>query len=191
MSMTIKEAANNIDLVKAMKILSKNEIGNDLNKIYQFSDAGGKSGYSFGRSQFDVSNNKEAEEFLRNKCGFSAEDIQRLKNKDKNIADLNEKLQLHKKEIDMFDLKHMRDMVKYIENLPDMPKIDNLKTFMQLLDYENQFHISKNGLLHNFLKKLKEVTSKDILDFKLNLKWGKERPDDVLRRFNNIEESNI
>lgn len=189
--MTIKQAIEMISPLKVMEVLTKNEVGSDLSKIYRFSDAGGKSGYSFGRSQFDVSNNKNAELFLKNRCGFTDNDIQRLNDKDPNIEDLNGKLSLHKKEIDMFDLEHIKEMMSYIEKLPNMPEVDNVKTFLQILDYNNQFHISLNGPMHRFLQSLKKVTSKDILDFKMGLKWGKERPDDVLRRYRNIEESSI
>lgn len=185
--MTIKKIARNIDLYKLMNILSLNEISNNEELIYKFSYAGGISGYSFGRSQFDVSHNLEAREFLEKYCDFSKEDITRLLNLDKNILDLNEKLKEHKKEIDFFDLIHVKKMVNYITNLNDMPDIENEKCFVQLVDYHNQFNLSKNGPMHKFLKSLETVSSKQILEFKLNLKWGKTHPNDVMRRYNNIE----
>ena len=33
----------------------------------------------------------------------------------------------------------------------------------------------------------KILKSEDILNFKLGLKWGREQPQDVKRRYNNIE----
>jgi hypothetical protein len=47
--------------------------------------------------------------------------------------------------------------------------------------------MSRGGKLHTFLQTLKRpVTAEDIYKFKLTLKWGKDRPDDVQRRHNNI-----
>ena len=68
-----------------------------------------------------------------------------------------------------------------------MPLVDTEKTFIQLIDYHNQFNLSKNGKLHNWLKERDFIISKTILDFKLKqTKWGREHPQDVIRRFNNI-----
>ena len=68
--MDIKGIAQEIDPVLVMKILAKNEISGNENVICKFSYAGGKSGYSFGRSQFDVTYNLAARKFLIEKCNF-------------------------------------------------------------------------------------------------------------------------
>ena len=74
--MKIKDIAKNIDAVKVMNVIALNEISGNTAVAYRFSRAsGGNSGYSFGRSQFDVSNNPAVSQFLRNKCDFSDEDI--------------------------------------------------------------------------------------------------------------------
>ncbi|WP_443863446.1 hypothetical protein [Fusobacterium ulcerans] len=52
--MNIKQIIENINLEKIMYVISLNEISGNENVIYKFSYAGGKSGYSFGRSKFDV-----------------------------------------------------------------------------------------------------------------------------------------
>ena len=78
-------------------------------------------------------------------------------------------------------------MIKYVGSLDQMPLIDTEKTFIQLVDYHNQFNLSRNGKLHNWLKERKIITSKSILDFKLKeTKWGRENKTDVMRRYNNI-----
>ena len=78
-------------------------------------------------------------------------------------------------------------MINHVATLDNMPELDTEKTFIQLVDYHNQFNLSKNGKLHNWLKERKFITSKSILDFKLKqTKWGKEHPQDVIRRYNNI-----
>ena len=185
--MKIKEIARNIDSNIVMKILALNEVSGNEKVAYKFSYAGAKSGYSFGRSQFDVSNNLAARKFLVDICKFSSNDIVRLLNLEKNIQDLNDKLKEYKKQIDELDLAHVRAIIKYVASLENMPEVDTEKTFIQLVDYHNQFNLEKNGKLHRWLQERKFITSKSILDFKLKeTKWGRENKADVLRRYNNI-----
>ena len=184
--MTAKEIAKMLDLNKVMELLALNEISGKTEVAYRFSYAGtGKSGYSFGRSQFDVSNNSSARAFLRTQCGFTADDVQRLLNMDKDIKDLQAELKNFKKEIDQLDLDHVKGMVEHIAGLEGLPQM-NVEAFIDLVDYHNQFCLHQNGMMHNYLKSLKVVTAKDILAFKLELKWGKMHPQDVRRRWNNI-----
>lgn len=185
--MNIKDIAREIDPVLVMTILAQNEISGNENVITRFSFAGGKSGYSFGRSQFDVTHNSAARDFLKNKCNFATNEIERLLKLDKNIKDLNNKLSNFRKEIDELDLSHVKEMIKYVGSLENMPLVDTEKTFIQLVDYHNQFNLSRDGKLHNWLKERKFITSKSILDFKLKeTKWGRENKADVMRRYNNI-----
>ena len=124
---------------------------------------------------------------LKNICGFTEQDINKLLNLDKDIGYLNERLKLFRTHIDKLDKEHIRDMVNYVASLDELPQFENEKTFVHLLDYHNQFNLSKNGLMHNFIKSKKILTSQDILNFKLGLKWGKKAPQDVKRRYLNIE----
>ena len=101
--MNIKEIIKNINLEKTMYIIAINEISGNENTICKFSYVGGISGYSFGRSQFDVKHNEKARNFLKEKCNFTTKDIERLLKLDKNIKDLNEKLKKYRKEIDELD----------------------------------------------------------------------------------------
>ena len=41
--------------------------------------------------------------------------------------------------------------------------------------------------MHQWLQLKPLLTPDDVLNFKLGLKWGKEHPEDVKRRWNNIE----
>lgn len=183
----IKEIIKNIDLNKIMYVIALNEISGNENVICRFSYAGGISGYSFGRSQFDVKHNSKARNFLKEKCGFTKSDIDRLLRLDKEISDLNNKLKNHREDIDELDKKHIEEMVNYVANLNELPELEDEKTFVHLVDYHNQFNISKNGLMHNFIKTKKILKSHDIYDFKLGLEWGKKAPQDVKRRYLNIE----
>lgn len=176
----------NINLDKVMKVIALNEISGNESVICKFSFAGGISGYSFGRSQFDVKHNSKARSFLKNKCGFTDNDITRLLKLDKNIEDLNTKLKAHRKEIDELDREHIKEMVNHVLGLDGLPNMDE-KTFVHLVDYHNQFNMGKNGMMHKFVKSKKQLIPEDILNFKLGLKWGKKAPQDVKRRFNNIE----
>ena len=185
--MNIKQIMENINLEKIMYVISLNEISGNENVICKFSYAGGKSGYSFGRSQFDVTHNIRARNFLKNICGFSDQDIRKLLNLDKDIGYLNERLKLFRKDIDKLDKDNINQMVNYVASLKELPEFENEKTFVHLVDYHNQFNLSKNGLMHNFIKNKKLLTSQDIYNFKLGLKWGKKAPQDVKRRYNNIE----
>ena len=79
-------------------------------------------------------------------------------------------------------------MVNYVASLKELPEFEDEKTFVHLVDYHNQFNLSKNGLMHRFINNKKVLTSHDILNFKLKeTKWGREQPRDVKRRYNNIE----
>lgn len=183
----IKEIIKNIDLNKIMYVISLNEISGNENVICEFSYAGGISGYSFGRSQFDVKHNSKARNFLKEKCRFTTGDIDRLLRLDKEISDLNNKLKNHRKDIDELDKEHIKEMVNYVANLNELPEFEDEKTFVHLVDYHNQFNLSKNGLMHNFIKSKKVLKSEDIYNFKLGLKWGKKAPQDIKRRYLNIE----
>ena len=185
--MNIKEIIKNINLEKIMYVIALNEISGNENVICKFSFAGGISGYSFGRSQFDVKHNEKARNFLKEKCNFTTKDIERLLKLDKNIKDLNEKLKKYRKEIDELDKEHIKEMVNYVASLGELSEFENEKTFVHLVDYHNQFNLSKNGMMHKFIKSKKILKSEDIYNFKLGLKWGKKAPQDVKRRYLNIE----
>lgn len=186
--MNIKQIMENINLEKIMKVIALNEISGNENVICKFSYAGGKSGYSFGRSQFDVTHNIKARNFLKNICGFSNQDMEKLLNLDKDINHLNERLKLFRVDIDKLDREHIQQMINYVASLEGLPNFENEKTFVHLVDYHNQYNLSKNGLMHRFIKGKKILKSEDILNFKLKeTKWGREQPRDVKRRYNNIE----
>lgn len=176
-------------IIKIMNVIALNEISGNLRVAYKFSKAeGGTSGWSFGRSQFDTKNNPNAINFLKNKCRFSDSDINTLLNANGEVIELNNKLREHTKEIDEYDLEHTTAMVKHVMSLEGMPEIENERVFVHLVDYHNQFNLTTNGKMHNYLKSLKFATCENILNFKLSqTKWGIEHPADVIRRFRNIE----
>ena len=156
--MNIKQIMKNINLNKIMDVIALNEISGNENVICKFSYAGGISGYSFGRSQFDVKHNSKARNFLKEKCGFTKSDLNRLLRLDKEISDLNNKLKNHKEDIDELDKKHIEEMVNYVANLNELPELEDEKTFVHLVDYHNQFNISENGPLPLLIQSTKILT---------------------------------
>lgn len=187
--MNIKECLNTLNKEKVRDVIALNEISGNENVICRFSFAGGISGYSFGRSQFDIKHNKKAIQFLKNKCNFTEEEIQRLEKLEKNIDDLNLKLSKYRKEIDELDNEHVNSMITHVSSLNGLPDFESQKVFVHLVDYHNQFNLSKDGKMHQWLKSIKVLKAEDILNFKLGLKWGKTNPQDVKRRWNNIEKN--
>lgn len=180
---------NTVDCKLVMNILALNEISGNEKVITKFSFAGGISGYSFGRSQFDIKHNPSSRDFLIKKCGFTQNEIDRLLALDKDISDLNEKLAKYRKEIDEYDMRHVQETIDHVSSLDGIPDI-SLKTFVHLVDYHNQFSLSKNGKFHTWIKNRKSLTAEDILEFKLHqTKWGREQPQDVKRRWLNIEKN--
>lgn len=180
---------NTIDCKLVMNILALNEISGNEKVITKFSFTGGISGYSFGRSQFDIKHNPSSRDFLIKKCGFTQNEIDRLLALDKDISDLNEKLAKYRKEIDEYDMRHVQETIDHVSSLDGIPDI-SLKTFVHLVDYHNQFSLSKNGKFHTWIKNRKSLTAEDILEFKLHqTKWGREQPQDVKRRWLNIEKN--
>ena len=63
-----------------------------------------------------------------------------------------------------------------------------METFYHIADYHNQFYLTPDGKLHSYLKSYTgTITPETIRDFKLKqTEWGQKRPNDILRRYNNI-----
>lgn len=180
------------------KILVANELGNDLSLILKFSDPDGirtgKSGYSFGVSQFDLKNNSLSIQCLQ-ECGFTQLEIQELVNQpsisDTHMIHYTSKLEQASEIVERYDHKHMSESLDHVGNLCNTLSgihLQDMETFYHIADYHNQFHFTKDGKLHTHLKEQKgEITPTTILNFKLNkTEWGQKRPDDVMRRYNNI-----
>lgn len=178
-------------------IFVANETGS-ISNIYKFSDADGlrntKSGYSFGLLQYDVNANPIVSTALLTELGFTKVEIQRLMNRDPNIADLQAKLvtPTAKSIIDQHDKNEIGKYVTYIvNNFKDIyGYIKDMRTFVELIDFHNQFHMNVNGGMHRYLKTLiankKVIECTDIKAFKLKTKYGTQYPKDVNRRYDNI-----
>ena len=174
------------------EIILQNELGGNRDLIYCFSDPDGvrtgRSGWSFGVCQFDVANNPDAILCLR-ACGFTTDEILGLKNQTLEIGPLNNKLRAVCAIVNYWDTRQLRGCLYHPLNLCREYGISlgDRACVYHLADYNNQFYMSRGGKMHNFLKKLgRPVVIGDILKLKMSTRWGKKRPDDIHRRFDNI-----
>lgn len=169
--------------------LIANELSGKMLAAYRFSDAKGKSGISFGQCQWDLNNNPKAELILR-EAGFSALEIEALKSKRLvNKTTLNAKLMAAKDVIDKHDRQELGAIVSWVRDCcadADVT-IASEEAFVHLCDYHNQYNLEAHGKCMRHLQELGvPITAQHILDYKKTTQWGKDRPDDVWRRWDNI-----
>lgn len=177
--------------------LFENELSGNENFIYKFSDADGvrtgKSGYSFGRCQFDLSNNPAARGIL-DAAGFSPEEVVGLIKQEigaETMRALNVRLQTPAVQaiIDAADNRELDAIIAHTHSVVTNAGLHlaDQEVFIHLADYHNQYHINFGGKCILYLQRLRRtITSADVLDYKLTTLWGQKRPDDVARRYNNI-----
>lgn len=179
---------------KCMQSIKMNEVGGDDALIYKFSDPDGertgKSGWSFGLVQFDTQNNWDALHCLE-ACGFTIYEVVKIIKQDGDISHLNPKLRAQSHIVDRFDTAHVNKSLHHCERLVDGYGIhlDSEGILVHIVDYHNQFYMTPGGKLHRWLQDQgNPVTAEMFLNFKINRTlWGRKRPDDVQRRFRNIE----
>jgi hypothetical protein len=183
-------------LENAFTAITLNEIGTDTSLVYKFSDPDGvrtgRSGWSFGRSQFDFKYNYLGRKCLE-ACGFSGSEIADLieQRKEINMDAMNSRLKQSAAIVDRFDKQHLEENFEHCALLlKDRVVFENEAVFVHIMDYHNQMYFSQNGKLHSWLlKQTRPISESDIFDFKLNnTRWGRQRPDDVKRRFKTISD---
>lgn len=192
---------DNKDLIKeaVYQSLSANEISHLEKYRYGFSDAdgyrSGKSGITFGVSQFDMFTNTVAASKILKDCGFTDGEISAISRQTlpySNLKDLESKLRTDKAKsvIDAADKEHqaasVKEMFNYLKNIG--VRTIMLSGFVAAVDYDNQIGSNPRGSLIMFIKRSGlTVNNEMIRKFKLGIKWGLKRPDDVNRRAKNIE----
>lgn len=178
----------------SMRAITMNEVGGIDDLVYKFSDPdgerSGKSGWSFGRVQFDTLNNFDALYCLE-ACGFTIYEVVGIIRQDIPMAKLNAKLREQSRVVDQYDNAHVSKSVQHCERLVDSSgiRLDSEDVMVHVVDYHNQLYMSPSGPLHKWLQQqAKPVTAEMILNFKLEKTyWGHIRSDDVQRRWRNIE----
>ena len=178
------------------KIIIANELDNSMSHVTKFSDPdgvrSGKSGWSFGVSQFDLQNNPIAAACLR-ACKFTEDEIQGLIKQTVDAKALEPKLKANAGIIELFDVAQLKgcvDRAKRILSKRDITPANDA-ALLSVADYANQYHLSdiaKPGYLVHYLMRLdRAFTAADVLQFKLTAtKYGREHPDDCRRRYNNL-----
>jgi hypothetical protein len=185
-----------MDFIKTLRdVITENEVGSNADLIYCFSDPDGvrtgKSGWSFGRCQFDLQNNKSAGNIL-GQCGFSMSEINGLTRQvyhSQQMAIFDQRLLKNASVVDAADEAEFREIVKHVRAvlISSGVRLANAETFIHLCDYHNQLRLDYGGRCVRYMQRLdREIKAQDILDCKLTTFWGKKRPDDVQRRFNNV-----
>lgn len=194
-----------IDFNKIKEALLLNELSGNKSAGLRLSWAGNtNSGISFGYHQIDTKHNSLGFKLLTN-WGVTNYDLEQIKNfnsnpnsksfnifkKSSSCFRIEEILKKNKNEIEKLYDDSLMGYIKYFKEIGiDKLPIKDEKTLVQLIDYHNQFNLSKDGKMHKFLKEQKEIDSNLILNFKnTQLKWGqsKEGRDDIMRRFKNID----
>ena len=182
-----------MDLSKAFrKIILLNELGGDESAALEFSDPdgvrSGKSGWSFGVCQFDLSNNGMAALCLQ-ECNFSTAEINALKNQTCfDMASADRRLAAHAEVVARWDERQLADCISRAQNMAALggwTYFDD-RSLLMAADYHNQLYISKGGSFFNWAKGKGCVSDYDILKFKMGQAWGIKRPDDVKRRYHNL-----
>jgi hypothetical protein len=177
------------------RVLLVNELGNYALAAYRFSDPdgpAGRSGYSFGICQFDLRHNPGAAAILR-EADFLEPEIARLKEQTcttAELARLNAKLEARAGVIDRADTDEFDAILRHTLQVTANAglHLSGEETLVHLADYHNQYHLDFGGkAVKHFQPFGRPICPADILDYKLDTAWGKKRPDDVHRRFNNIE----
>ena len=178
-------------------ILVENELGGNTGLAYSFSDAGGRSGYSFGVCQHDlkhggISSADLTPDRMLVLLGFNEEERRVLIEKRANPAQLStlgERLMEYRHRIDEWDAARMNADLGYVRGVLKHHDIKaTTRGFLAMCDYHNQFHLEVNGKCAKYMAKFNiTVKSIDVFNFKrYHTAWGRKRQDDVLRRTNNI-----
>ncbi len=178
------------------RIIVANELSNNIDFILRFSDPdgvrSGKSGWSFGRCQFDVANNPVAASCLR-ACGFTAEEIAGVKAQSINVHALEYRLKANAATVEKFDDVQFAGCIGRAQAILSKRgiKAADDAAVLAVADYANQYYLSDidspGYLVHYLLCLTHAFTAKDVLDFKLDCTpYGHAHPDDCRRRYNNL-----
>jgi len=178
------------------RLILANELSNSLAHAYRFSDPdgvrSGKSGWSFGRSQFDVQNNPLALKCL-SECGLDDTVIKGIVNQTIDVAPFNAKLRAASAVIDRYDAVQFKACICKAQALVKKHGIvlEGDMALLAIADYDNQYYLSdrdKPGYLVHYLKRLgRPVFARDILTFKLlHTAYGEKAPGDCKRRYTNL-----
>ena len=173
-------------------LIFANECSRNPNAVLRFSDPdgvlSGKSGWSFGVSQFDTQNNGEALKCLA-ACGFTPTEISGVVHQTIDVVPLNAKLAANADVIATYDTAQLSLCINSALNCVTSNGLpaDNPGGILALGDYINQYG-SIGPQFVGFIKALNHpVMAVDVLSFKIHhTTYGERCPTDCQRRYNNL-----
>ena len=173
-------------------VISLNEGGSSV--ALKFSDPdgvhSGKSGWSFGLSQFDTRNNPIALDCLR-ECGFTQDEINGVVEQTIDVKPLAAKLAAHADIISKYDMAQLQHCLDSAGNfaVDYAVPLDGTDAVLMIADTVNQYGSLGSGSAAHLTALSRPVTAQDILDMKLTWKYATQvagGKDDTIRRFNNV-----
>jgi len=175
------------------EVILKNELSGNEKIALRFSDPdgerSGKSGWSFGVSQFDTQNNGEAINCLVD-CGFTDAEIKGIVKQNISVAPLAARLIAHADIVAKYDeaqLSHCINSALNVVTAYGVPVV-NPGGILALADYVNQYGSIGDGFVTWMKSVGRPIMELDVLTFKLeHTKYGKEHRDDCIRRYNTIQ----
>ena len=172
-------------------VILLNELSGNLNAALRFSDPdgvlSGKSGWSFGVCQFDTQNNSQALACLR-ECGFTEAEIQGIVNQTIDVKPLNAKLKAHADIIERYSTVQLSYCLDKALNFYTERGIavENPGGIMATADAINQYGSVGDGFAEYMRKFARPVIAYDVLKWRMQTKYGREHPDDCIRRIQNV-----
>jgi hypothetical protein len=167
-------------------VILNNELSGVLAAAYRFSHASsGKSGWSFGRCQFDVKNNSAARALL-SKLGFTTTEVLSIQDETMDPRRWNARLLAGSATIDQADTAQLSYCLDQAMNFAinyGVP-VQSPGGVLALADYANQYG-APGAQSAAFYKALGHpVTPDDVLYFKLHdTEYGGKDPADCKRRY--------
>jgi len=174
------------------EVILANELGGNIKVALRFSDPdgvlSGKSGWSFGISQFDTQNNDAALKCLA-ACGFSPAEIRGVVAQTIDVKPLAAKLAANTDVIALYDEEQLSYCLSKALNFDSdhgIPVAD-AAAILASADYVNQYGSQGNGARAYYKALARPITALDVLNFKLTqTKYGREHPGDCRRRYDNL-----
>lgn len=174
------------------RVILANELDNNTAAALRFSDPdgvlSGKSGWSFGISQFDTQNNDQALVCLR-ECGFTENEIYGVVHQTVDVKPLASKLKAGADIIARYDTQQLSHCLNKALNFDEKYGIPQSGpgAILASADYVNQYGSQGQGAVAYYKGLGRPITAEDVLNFKLTCtKYGKEHPKDCRRRYDNL-----
>jgi hypothetical protein len=175
-------------------LIFANECSSNEKFIHRFSDPdgerSGKSGWSFGRVQWDTQNNGTALVCL-SECGFTHNEIDGIVKQTVDVKPFAVRLAAHADIIERYDEAQLTECINSAVNFCNSYNIPVTDTgaLLALADTVNQYGSLANGTAAGLRKLEHPVKAADVLAIKLTWAYArasKQKHDDTVRRYDNL-----